>query len=159
MRLSSLMTLLLALFLGACYEVDTPLVTHGVRMEGVPDGVWRRSDGSTLVLRWSPEESAYLVGAGGQGRALPLKGRWLVEYDTTRHVLLIVEVAADGLHVLVPPPEMEQTLLATHGLMIKPGPIRRLMGTPQAVGSYMLTLGAWGGLRDIEHLTWVGPAP
>lgn len=152
--------LLLAALLGGCYQTDGPTVAQGVKIETLKDGVWRRSDGSTLRLWWDAGSNAYAVASGGHVRLEPAGPLWLADYQAERNVVMLARVTTDTVELLQPSPAAEQRLAATHALTVRPGPVNRLSGDAAARRHYLAELAALDGSPDLvvaERLSRVNP--
>lgn len=160
MRPVLLLLPLFALLLSACYDVDGPTVTQGVRAEAAKDGRWRRSDGSEVTLAWNAAEGAYGIGAGGRVRLAPLGRLWLADYQAKHNVVLLARISDEQVEFYAPSPAAEKRLAAAHGLGVLPGPVSRLPGDAAARRRYFSDLAALDGSGELqlaERLVWVGP--
>lgn len=150
--------LLLSLGVAACYEVREPTLAEGVRVEGLPDGVWRRSDGSEVALAWDGDAKGYRVSLGGTVRLAPVGKLWLADYRAERSIVMLARVGAEQVVFLAPSDEAERRLAGGHGLALKPGPIKRLTGEAGERRQYLEDLAALAGTPDlveVERLTRV----
>lgn len=157
-----LAVLLACLLLAACYQSGGEAVTaaEATRVDGVADGLYRRADGSELMVRWNGAERAYDVGVGGgRVRAVPAgNGLWLLDYAERGHLVLLVRVAGGAIQVVLPRPEIEVRLLKAHRLTLKPGPVDQVVGTTADLRAYFADLAASGQLEPGERLVRVVPA-
>jgi hypothetical protein len=154
---------LAVLLLSACWQVEGETVPAeaAIRAEGVKDGLYRRSDGSELAVRWNAAEKLYDIGGGGVGkaRAMPAGGGLtLVQFTGNLRVALLATRKGDDLVMLAPAPEANKALTARHGVTVRPGPINHLTGTPVAVKAYLAEAAALPAAQLVEagRLKFVG---
>lgn len=162
MRLWSMMLVVaMGLGLSGCYEVGEPLVAadQSRHVAGVEDGVWRRADGNEVSLTWM--DGAYRVASGGVVRLAALdRDMFLVDYQAEHHVAMLARLDHGQISILVPRSEVEDALLAAHGLQTRPGPIRVLRGDSRKILDYFRTLSGLDGVtafQEVDRLRWVRP--
>lgn len=143
----------LCLLLAACWQVKDPVVAQGRRVDGLADGLYRRSDGSEIMIRWNPAQGRYDVGmTGGSARAAPLGGGlWLVDYADAVRLVLVAGIRDGAIVVHAPSPDVEARLAKAHGLTLKPGPVLILGGPPQAVHALAADVAALAGSPDLAE--------
>jgi hypothetical protein len=143
-----------AMALSACYEVQGPVVTQGVRAAGIADGTWRRDDGTEVSIRWNEAEAAYRIGAGGAVRLAAVgPSLYLADYQAERRIVLLVTASENELVFRLPPDEAERMLAVGSGASIKAGPIKLLGGDPKAVSAYLTAMAARPDLVEAGRLT------
>lgn len=154
------LVLLSCLLLGACWQVKEPMVTQGVRVEALADGLYRRPDGSEVMVRWNPAAGRYDIGVtGGSARMAPLGGGlWLVDYADAVRLVLVASLDKGQVVVHMPSADAEARLAEAHGVAIKPGPVRHLVGKPEAVRALAADVATLAppDLVEAERLTRVG---
>ncbi len=154
--------LLACLLLTACYQANGEAVTaaEARRVDGVADGLYRRADGSELMVRWDGAERAYDIGVGGgRVRAVPAgSGLWLLDYAERGHLVLLARVVDGAIQVVLPRPGIEARLLKAHRLTLKPGPVDQVVGTTADLRAYFADLAASGQLEPGERLVRMVPA-
>ena len=159
MRPAVVSALLACLLLAACYQSGAETVTMGdsKRVAGVADGLYRRPDGSELVVRWDGAKLAYDVGVGGGVvRAAPAaNGMWLLDYAERGHLVLLARVEDGAIQVMLPRPATEARLLKTHRLTLKPGPVDQVLGSTADLKAYFADLARSGEVEPGERLTRV----
>ncbi|MBI5164080.1 MAG: hypothetical protein HY985_09285 [Magnetospirillum sp.] len=154
-----LAALLLLLLLPACYQVGTEVVpaARAVRVAGLTDGLYRRADGTEVMVRWNAHESRYDIGVnGGRARAEPVTDRlFLVDYVDKFHLALLVSADAEGIAVHLPAAASEARLLADYRVARKAGPVDGLAGPADAVRACLLAMASVDDLAVAERLTRV----
>ncbi|MGE5545427.1 MAG: hypothetical protein ACM33T_00905 [Solirubrobacterales bacterium] len=145
------LVLLCCLLLGACWQVKEPLVTQGVRAEGLEDGIYRRDDGTEVALRWNAAEGRYDIGTtGGSARIAPLGGGlWMVDYADAVRMVLLASVENGTVAFRAPTMEAETRLAKANGLALKPGPVRCLSGSPAAMKTFAAAVAALEGTPEL----------
>ncbi|CAA7618687.1 hypothetical protein [Magnetospirillum sp. UT-4] len=149
----ALATLLVTLLLAACYEVDGPVVERGRRVEGVADGSYRRADGQVVTLAWDQTAGLYRLGEGGTVRVETLAGGLLLaDYAAGRHIALLAAVQGDAVVFYMPGKDGAARLAKAHGVALRPGPVDRLGGSPDAVRAFLRAAAATSDLVESGRL-------
>jgi hypothetical protein len=137
-----LLALLSLASLAACWQVDGDVVPLDARLrpQGVRDGVYRRSDGTELAVRWNETEGAFDVGGSAVGKARVTKagtGMYLVQFTGNMRLAVLAAADGDDLVLFTPGPAAQARLATRHGVGLRPGPIDQLVGPPAAVRAYL----------------------
>lgn len=146
-----LAALLCCLILSACWQVKDPVVARGARVDGLADGLYRRPDGSEIMIRWNPGEGRYDVGMNGGGaRVAPLGGGlFLVDYADAVRLVLVAGIEDGAIVIHTPTREAEARLAKAHGLTLKHGPVLVLAGRPEAVRALAADAATLAGTPDL----------
>jgi hypothetical protein len=152
--LKTVLALLLATSVAACYEVESPVVEKGVRVQGIADGKWLLPDGRTMSVTWDETNGAYQIGAGGSVRLAPVTDTlYLADYQAERRIVMLMKAAPDRVTFYLPTDAVEKTLAGSSGASIKAGPVKILGGAPKSVQAYLAALAGRGDLTEAGHLT------
>jgi hypothetical protein len=158
-----LAALFLVLLLPACYQVEGDIVpaAASVRVDGLKDGRYRRPDGVEVRVAWNGAAMQYDVatadGPTGKARAARLApGLFLVQYVDAARLTVMAAPQGDDVVLYVPSKETEAAMLKAHGLVLRPGPINALSGSPRAIADYFKDLAASGAFKEGEKLVWLG---
>ncbi len=149
---------LCSLLLSACWQVKEPVVARGVKVDGLADGLYQRSDGSEVMIRWNGGQGRYDVGmTGGAARVAPLGGGlFLVDYSDAVRLAVVARIEDGTMVIEAPTPAAEERLAMAHGLSLRHGPVRVLAGTPEAVRALaadVASLAGTGELVETDRLT------